>query len=129
MQSEIKFYKNFYFGLNAFTSIAEKRSGYLQDYDWLNSLGGIDGSYTEWKKQDPAELTNYSIHDNYFKQWYGISFDLGGTFTLFENYTLMPSLSYEYEYWAFDAYDGYCKYKSNNFKNYNLSGRVISYFQ
>ena len=128
-QSEIKFYRNFYFGLNAFTSIAEKRSGYMQDYDWLNSLGGIYGTHTEWKKQDPTELTNYSIHDNYFKQWYGISFDFGGTFTVFENYTLMPYVSYEYEYFAFEAYDGYCEYKENNRAKDYFSGRVISYFQ
>ena len=42
-----------------------KESGYMQDYDWLNSFAKIDKDIPDsWYDDGFSELTNYSKHTN-----------------------------------------------------------------
>ncbi|MCQ2590749.1 MAG: omptin family outer membrane protease [Treponema sp.] len=105
-------------------------SGFMQDYDWLNSLGGPNGYYPLWKNDDPTEITNYSKHTNIIEKYYNFSILLGGNIYI-PNTSIVISPFAAYEYWfiSFNAKDGYRKYKSENWVQKNFSGSVISYKQ
>lgn len=98
-----------------------KKSGFMQDYDWLN--------YSYWPDDNPTELTNYSISNNKLNNFYSLNASLGFNFFLNKNNQITIFTAYDYFYIGFDAYDGYYSYKAYNWKNIALSGKVISYFQ
>ncbi len=106
-----------------FHAAVPKSSGYMQDYDWLNSL------YDEWADDDPTELTNYSISNNRLNSYYSFGFRVGGTIPLPLKIRITPFISYEYEYLDMTGSDGYYSYKDRNWKKIDLSGKVISYKQ
>lgn len=91
-----------------------KKSGYMQDYDWLE--------YT-------TELTNYSKSTNKLNSFYTINASLGANIYATQNLIFTIFAAYDYMYIGFDSYDGYNSYKTNNWKNISMSGKVISYFQ
>lgn len=98
-----------------------QRSGVMQDYDWLNSVE------SEWKNDDPTELTNYSIHKNILNDFYSFRISAGYNFIINSIFTVTPFASWDYDYIHFSAYDGYGIYKSRNFEKQNYSGKVICY--
>ena len=100
---------------------ASQRSGVMQDCDWLNSVT------TEWKNDDPTELTNYSIHRNVLNDFYSFRISAGYNFRINPIFTVTPFVSWDYDYIHFSAYDGYGIYKVNNFEQINFNGRVICY--
>ena len=104
------------------------RSGHMQDYDWLNSV--VDETeYPSWHLDDPNQLTNYSIHDNYLEKYITFSASLGYNIFLPAEIKLTPLIAYQYEFIAFTGKDGYSIYKWNNWQKESFSGKVISYKQ
>lgn len=111
-----------YINIGIDTSVGTpKKSGNMQDYDWLN--------FIFWKNEPHTELTNYSIHDNFLLEYKTFSASAGPNIKLPADITLTPKLSYYYEFISFDGKDGYCTYKSNNWEKEDFSGKVISYKQ
>ena len=107
-----------------------KSSGNMQDYDWLNSVGGGGDIYPAWKSKSPFELTNYSKHNNNLTSYYCVNFSVGGNIPLLGNSVkITPFLSYDYWFIGFDGSKGYGEYKSNNFVREYFNGSVISYKQ
>lgn len=106
-----------------------KTSGNMQDFDWLNSVGGAGGSHPEWKIEDPTELTNYSKHDNYLNQFIDFSLCIGGNIYLPAKIKITPFLQYQYNFISFTGTDGYKTYKEDSGIKYDCSGKVISYKQ
>ena len=105
------------------------RSGYMQDYDWLNSIGSTIG-YPEWElENNPTELTNYSKHENTLKKYITFTASLGGNIYLPARITLTPKIAYQYEFIAFDGKNGFNIYKSNKYQKYDYTDKVISYAQ
>lgn len=114
--------KYIYLGLDIFSAFA-KKSGNMQDYDWLNS------TTKAWKDDDPTEITNYSIHDNYLKGFNKFNLSLGLNFFLIPKTVLSAFLQYEYACINFSASDGFRTYKSENWDLIRFEGKVISYKQ
>lgn len=113
-----------YFNIEMKTLIGiPKRSGNMQDYDWLNSI------YTSWKDDAPTELTNYSIHDNFLGKYISFFISAGGNIYLPAEIKLTPFITYQYEYISFASKDGYKTYKAENWVKKSFSGKVISYKQ
>ena len=112
--------KYIYLGLDVFSAFS-KKSGNMQDYDWLN--------YQYWPDDNPTELTNYSIHDNYLLDFTKINFSLGLNFFIIPQTILSASVGYEYSLINFDGRDGYRTYKKDNWEAFPFSGKVISYRQ
>lgn len=107
-----------------------KSSGNMQDYDWLNSIGGEKGMFPSWKNESPFELTNYSKHNNKLLDYYTFNFAVGGNILIpSTTIKITPFLSYDYWFISFDGYDGYKDYKSENHVIKTYSGSVISYKQ
>lgn len=104
-------------------------SGFMQDYDWLNSIGGSSGNHYDWMDEDPTELTNYSKHNNKLESYYGVNVSAGGNIYLPYEIKITPFAAYDYEYFLFSSCDGFRKYKSENFIEEPFSGKVISYTQ
>ena len=126
--ADLVFFNHLYASFN-FRSAFSKESGVMQDYDWLNSIT------TGWLKDDPTELTNYSISDNYLDSYYSLSFRLGGSFNLPLKISLIPFIAFEYNYLAMSSYGGYALYKQYDWDpKYFLDDdgntiKVISYKQ
>ena len=122
------FFKYFYANLN-FRSGFPKASGVMQDYDWLNSIT------TGWLKDDPTELTNYSISDNQLDSYYSFGLKLGGSINLPLRIKILPFISFEYDYLSMSSYGGYALYKQDNWNvKYFVDSdgnaiKVISYQQ
>ena len=115
--------KYFYIGINGTIGLC-KESGNMQDYDWLNSMT------KGWELQDPTELTNYSIHNNYLSQYITFSFSSGFNIYLPYEIKLTPKLGYQYEFIAFNGTNGSGKYKNNTgWTQINFKGNVITYKQ
>lgn len=119
-------YFNTSFGMRFFIP---KQSGFMQDYDWLNSDPETLKYYPGWKNDDPTELTNYSISDNFLEQYYLLSFSIGANIPLQRIIIFDPFISYEYEYISLYAQNGYSIYKWNNFERDDFSGKIIAYKQ
>ena len=98
-------------------------SGYMQDYDWLNSVT------PRWNNADPYELTNYSRHDNRLEKCLSFSVGAGGNIYLPMDFKVTPFAAYSYDYIGFSGADGYSSYKSDDFKENYFSGKVIAYRQ
>ena len=98
-----------------------KSSGYMQDYDWLNTYF--------WPYDDPTERTNYSKHDNELIKYMTFSAGFGVNIQLPLRITLTPMAAYYYEFISFDGKNGYKCYKSDNWEEINFDGKVISYKQ
>ena len=123
LSADFDIVKYFYIGINGAIGLS-KESGKMQDYDWLNS------TTTGWEMQDPTELTNYSIHDNYLSQY--ITFSVSSGFNIYLPYEikLTPKLGYQYEFIAFNGTNGSGKYKySTGWKQIDFTGSVITYKQ
>lgn len=112
--------KYIYLGLDIFSAFS-KKSGNMQDYDWLN--------YKYWPKDPPTELTNYSIHDNYIEGFNKFNLSLGLNFFIIPETILSAFLQYEYACINFTASDGYKTYKSDNWEPIDFEGKVILYKQ
>ncbi len=117
-----------YTGLD-FSIAVPGKSGQLQDYDWLNSLGGLYGNNINWLNESPDELTNYSCHPNTLEKYMNFSFALGGNIFLPYEIKLSPFISYDYDYIGFSASYGWGIYKENNWEQTDFPGKVISYRQ
>ena len=111
---DLTLFKYAYFNLGAGFGFPSTPSGNMQDYDWLNY---------------DTELTNYSIHDNFLNSYRNIFVKIGYNFYLPLKITITPFVAYNYEYLGFDSFDGYRKYKKENWQKIEFSGNVISYFQ
>lgn len=116
-----------YAGIN-FDIAVPADSGYMQDYDWLNSMGSIYG-HAEWEKENPQELTNYSKHDNRLEKCLSFSVGLGGNIYLPMDFKITPFAAYSFDYIGFTGSDGYGTYKWNDFKDEPFEGNVIAYKQ
>ena len=112
--------KYIYLGLDVFSAFS-RSSGNMQDYDWLNP--------TKWPNDDPTELTNYSIHDNYLDGFNKINLSLGLNFFIIPKTVLSAFFQYEYANINFSASDGFRTYKSENWEHIDFSGKVILYKQ
>ena len=123
--AEMNIFRVFFLGFNTKYAFPGN-SGYMQDYDWLNSSSE---SPFHWRFDDPTELTNYSKHDNYLNDFYTVSFELGGTIPIKNKIFITPVVSYEYNYIMFTGSDGYCIYKYYDFNEITFDGDVISYGQ
>lgn len=124
--AQVTIIKHILLGFNGIIAFPGK-SGNMQDYDWLNSIGGSSGTYLDWILEDPTELTNYSIHDNYLDQYYRIEVELGGTITPLYFISVSPVFSYQYSIIQFTGSNGYRKYKSEDFRQIPFNEKVISY--
>lgn len=122
LRADFDVIKYFHLDIDGYFGLPSK-SGNMQDYDWLNSVT------TKWKNQDPKELTNYSIHDNYLENYIGFSVMGGGNIYLPLEIKITPSIGYQYDYIAFSASNGYATYKANNWEKIEFSGAVIAYKQ
>lgn len=124
-----------YIAINLSTSFGiPKISGYMQDYDWLNSYAGIDIEIpTSWIGDDPTELTNYSQHTNELKNYIDFYISAGGNIYLPFNLKLTPFLSYQYESIHLAGKQGFGRYKNKDktfdIKDYSNNNQVISYLQ
>ena len=105
------------------------KSGQLQDYDWLNSLGGLYGTNTSLLNDAPDEVTNYSCHSNRIDKYMSFSFALGGNIFLPYEIKVSPFVSYDYDYIGFSAFDGWGIYKESNWNQTDFSGKMFSYKQ
>ncbi len=117
-----------YVAISFDTSIGiPKISGYMQDYDWRNSLT------TAWLEDDPTEITDYSIHYNDLKQYKNFNLSFGGNIFLPYNLKVTPFLAYQYEFIYFAGRNGLGRYKqaTKTFKttDYSQNNKVISYKQ
>ena len=126
LSAEFTLFKHFLVGINGIIGIPVN-SGKMQDYDWLNSIGGANGTHKDWIDEDPCELTNYSIHDNHLDQYYRLNFELGGNITPFDFLSISPVISYQYSIIQFSGSNGYKEYKDDNFIKQTFDGKVISY--
>ncbi len=109
-----------YAGFNA--SLAwPKESGNMQDYDWLNPFT------TAWKNDTPNENTNYSCHTNNLDKYISFTAAFGGTIPLPAQIKLTLYGAYHYDYISLTGSNGYRKYKSEDFKEVEMEGKVISY--
>lgn len=117
-----------YTGLD-FSIAVPGKSGQMQDYDWMNSLGGTSGTHIDWLKDSPDENTDYSCHTNNLEKYMSFSFALGGNIILPYEIKVSPFISYDYDYIGFIATDGWGKYKDRNWEQVDFSGKVISYKQ
>ena len=120
IETEILFKKNIYTSFY-FTMGFPGKTGYMQDYDWQNSISSV------WQNDDPTELTDYSIHDNTISNYFSFYCRAGKTFVMPVNIT--PFAAYEYETFTFNGTDGYGIYKLYNFSESKYYGSVISYKQ
>ena len=114
-----------------FCSGMPKQSGYMQDYDWLNSVAGPTTPDTEisWLNDSPYEVTNYSRHNNELQNYTTFSLGIGTNIFLPQRITLTPAILYYYDYLDFISKDGFTYYKYNNWNvNYHF-GKAISYKQ
>lgn len=119
--NKIQLLSNFTFGI-------PKKSGYLQDFDWMNSLATSDIEIPNvWQYDDPTELTNYSKHTNTITNYFDYSFSVGYNFKPSINNFLTPFFQYENSHIRFDATDGYLEYKIDKYTRHNLKGKQISY--
>ena len=114
-------------GLSASASVPQ-RSGFMQDYDWLNSIGDRYG-FPQWLEDDPTELTNFSDSINRLNKSINFKVSLGGNIYLPFDFKITPLVSYYYEFIRFTASGGYTSYKWNDFEIGTLTGDVISYQQ
>lgn len=107
-----------------------KKSGNMQDYDWLNFLGGKHYPYpSSWLNDKSTEITNYSKHNNFLTQYINLFISAGRTFYLPKEIKTTPYLAYQYDFFSFDAKDGYGTYKIDNWAISEFSGKVITYQQ
>ena len=120
IRADIDLLKYIYIGIDGSVGVP-KKSGNMQDYDWLN--------YKYWPKDDPTEITNYSIHENYLLKYMTFSVGGGVNIKLPAKITLTPMMFYYYDFFSFDGKYGYKTYKEDNWKKINFSGMVISYKQ
>ena len=127
IRADFDFLKYIYLGLDASLALP-CRSGNMQDYDWLNSTGN-NGYNPEWIYDAATELTNYSKHDNELLKYTTLSLGGGVNIRLPAKITLTPMIFYYYEFISFDGKNGYRTYKSEGWKKYKYSGKVISYKQ
>ena len=127
IRADFDFLKYIYLGLDASLALP-CRSGNMQDYDWLNSTGNND-SNPEWIYDAATELTHYSKHDNELLKYTTLSLGGGVNIRLPAKITLTPMIFYYYEFISFDGKNGYRTYKSEGWKKYKYSGKVISYKQ
>lgn len=104
-------------------------SGNMQDYDWLNSLGGSSGIPSSWKYDPATELTNYSCHTNKLVNYFDFNLAIGGNIRFLERYCATPFLAWNYKYFTFDGFNGWRDYKEENHTIQKISGKVISYQQ
>ncbi len=127
------FFRYCYVNLN-FRSGVPKASGVMQDYDWLNSLPEETGHY-DWVKDDPTELTCYSISENKLDSYYSFGLKMGGSINLPMYTKIIPFISFEYEYIKMSSYGGWHSYKWDNYEigyftdNDGNPYKVISYEQ
>ncbi len=97
----------------------QKSIGNMQDYDWLN--------YFNFPQDDPTELTNYSIHDNFLKNYFNIAFNCGYKINLNKHNSITPFLGFTYNTITMDGSYGYSTYKIYNWEKNYFNGKVISY--
>ena len=90
-------------------------SGFMQDYDWLNSV--TNG----WQQDDPTELTNYSKHTNHLDSYFNWSIKLGGNAINNNTLKLSPFIGYKQVYMDFLCGKGYTIYKWNNYEKRPLN--------
>lgn len=122
LEADFDIIKYIHLGIDGYFGLPN-RSGNMQDYDWLNSVTD------NWKDQDPKELTNYSIHDNYLEKYIGFRLLGGGNIYLPLEIKITPLIGYQYEFIYFNGVNGYATYKSKNWKKEDFSGAVIAYKQ
>lgn len=102
-------------------------SGLMQDYDWMNSLPNAPAS---WQNDSPTQLTNYSKHANQVDHYYNWSVKAGGNIPIGEKVSLTPYIGYKYDYIEMSAYNGYRRYKVENFEKTPMpKGKGITYAQ
>ena len=122
LQADFDFFRFMYIGLSG-TFAVPQRSGFMQDYDWLNSLT------SGWKDDDPTEQTNFSEHINMLEKFIDFRINGGGNLYLPFDIKLTPYLSYKYEFIRLTASGGYTEYKQYNYMKQTITGKVISYEQ
>ena len=127
IQANFDFLRYISVGLSASASVPQ-RSGFMQDYDWLNSLGDLYG-HPEWLNDDPTEETNFSDSINHLDKSINFKVSLGGNIYLPAEFKITPLISYYYEFIRFTASGGYTCYKWNDYEIEPLTGNVISYQQ
>jgi outer membrane protease len=126
---DIDFFKYYKLRLNGQIAVP-KSSGVMEDYDWLNSTGGLEGKHPEFLNDDPTEVTNYSCSTNNLTKYYTFSAALGGNIYLPHRMKLSPYTAFDYEYIFFDANGGYYIYKDyDNETRYFNQEKIISYTQ
>lgn len=117
-----KYFNKVYIGGNLSVGLP-KQSGYMQDYDWLNPY------YAKWMNDDPDEVTNYSKHTNNLAQYFDFTITAGWIFDISQYFQVTPVAAYNHNLIYMDGFDGYSKYKNENWEERTFSGKVISYKQ
>lgn len=120
---DLNLFKYSYFSAGGSFGFPSTPSGNMQDYDWLNC------TQFHLPIEYGTVYTNYSIHNNFLNSYRNVFVKIGFNFCLPFNITITPFVAYNYEYLGFDGFDGYRKYKSENWQEIDFSGNVISYFQ
>ena len=115
LESDIKKYFNISFDCRVYIP---KLSGKMQDFDWLN--------FSNYPDDNPMELTNYSIHDNYLEKFYKFGISAGKNFLL-DKIKLTPYLAWNYSFIQFSGKNGYGLYKWNKRNNSFEGLTVIDY--
>ncbi len=127
LQADFDIIRYISLGLSASFAVPQS-SGFMQDYDWLNSIGG-QYNHPEWENDDPTECTNFSEHINKLDKYIIFNLSLRGNIYLPAEIKVTPHLGYKYEFIRFTGADGYSNYKWNNHEIQTFSGKVISYEQ
>lgn len=128
LKGEVDIIKYIHFDIDGGIGVP-KISGYMQDYDWLNSFGGKEGIPYSWRYEDPTAITNYSKHTNKLEQYMTFTLGIGANVFLPAEIKLSPKIAYQYEFIYFSGTGGYKTYKADNWVQYNFTGKVISYKQ
>ncbi len=130
IKADINIFKYVFLGYECFLSVP-KASGAMQDYDWVNCIPEKDEGFG-LPPEYGTELTNYSWHENYLKEYNGLEAKIGGNiFISFNSASLRitPFLAYQYDFIGFDGKNGYRTYKKEDWEKIDFKGRVISYYQ
>ncbi|MCF0242166.1 MAG: omptin family outer membrane protease [Treponema sp.] len=121
--------KNFFWIDSDFAYGLPCHSGFMQDYDWLNST---------YFQESINWLTNYSVHSNELLESFEGDLKLGINLKPKDTLTLTPYFSAGFDYFNFSSYNGYRQYASLDYSGVyekwdssitkvEMSGVVISY--
>jgi len=125
----------FYYGLAMDFSRARPmdRWGFFSNFSLKSGIPGRSGNMEDrdWMSTVNADLTHYSISDNFIDNLLLLDLSAGVSFPIKRILLMKTYLTVSYTHFSFYAENGYYNYKPpfSDGKNHPLDGRVINYTQ